>query len=208
MTRKEQKVQSIQKEIDKLTKSLNRYKELLEKKIAKCEKLACNWNCEEFYKKRDSDELTQETFDAWFAKSIEEENVKDTERKLENAIARFEKANGEWEKELEQNEAEQEFINRSNAIEESIFENLKERKEKYEKWLKHFKAECLKDGVVIEEVSNNDINGKTKSGKSFVLYINNGFSKRSRYCYTLRIDGIVYFTSGTFRTCYKYLMIR
>ena len=206
MTMKEKAVQSIQKEIEKLTASLNRYNGLLEKKIAKCEKLGCNWNKEEFYIKRENGELTQETFNAWFEKSIEEDHVADTEKRLANAIKRFEKANGEWEKEVEQNEAERAFAERANGIELDWLSKKEAAEEEYKKWLEQFKAECLKDGIVIDKASRNYINGETKSGRRFVLDRNKGFTERSFYCYTLTIAGTVYFTSGTFQTCYRYIL--
>lgn len=205
MTRKEQAVQSIQKEIDKLEKSLNRYKGLLEKKIAKCEKLNCNWNQEEYFAKRDSGELTQETFNAWFEKYGYERDVADTERRLENATKRLQKAIGEWEVEIEQNEAEQEFLNNANAIESNWLSIMKAREEEYKRWLENFKAECLQDGIVIDEATASFMNGTTKNGKQFCIYINSGWTDRSNHCYTLRINGTTYFTSGTFCRCYKYM---
>lgn len=209
MTMNEKKVQSIQKEIEKLTNSLNRYKGLLEKKIAKCEKLNCNWNEEEFFIKRDSGELTQETFNAWFAKSIEEDHVKDTEKRIKNAIERLEKATGVWEKEIEATIAEKEFEERANGIESKWMKlSAEEIKAQYEKWLAEFKAECLKDGIIIDHASSLFISGETPKGKRFVLDINNGWTDRSNHCYTLRIGGIVYFTSGTFQTCYRYIKNR
>ncbi|MCQ2270997.1 MAG: hypothetical protein MJZ52_07215 [Bacteroidales bacterium] len=48
----------------------------------------------------------------------------------------------------------------------------------------------------------NFVNGTTPNGKRFVVYINNGWTDRSRYCYTLRINGTTLFTSGTFQTAY------
>ena len=204
MTRAEQKVNSINKEIEKLTKSLERYKSILEKKIAKCEKLGCNWSEEEFYNKRDANELTQETFNAWFAKSIEEDHVKDTQRKLENAFNRLEKANGEYEKEFEAKQIDLAIANK-----EADWEALaQKRKEEYEKWLREFKADCLKDGIIIDEASSNWITGTTKGGKSFAMYINNGWTERSNHSYTLVVNGCTLFTSGLFSTGYKYLMNR
>lgn len=80
-----------------------------------------------------------------------------------------------------------------------------ERKAEYEKWLAQFKADCLKDGIVIDKASNSWITGKTKSEKSFCLSINNGFTERSFHCYTLTIDGATIFTSGDFSTAYRYI---
>ena len=209
MTMNEKKVQSIQKEIEKLTNSLNRYKGLLEKKIAKCEKLNCNWTKEEMFEKREAGEINQKQWEAWFDKNLAEGNAEDTERRINNAIKRLEKATTIYEKENERNEADQAFKDRANGIESEWNKLTKaERMAKYEKWLREFKAECLKDGIIIDEVNSIYISGKTPGDKSFILYNNNGWTDRSRHCYTLRIDGIVYFTSGTFQTCYRYIKNR
>lgn len=209
MTMNEKKMQSIQKELEKLTASLNRYKGFLEKKIAKCEKLACNWTREEMFAKRDSGEMSQKQWEAWFDKSITEGNVEDTERRINNAIKRLEKATDIWEQESEKSEAEQAFKDRTSGIESGWMKlSQEERKARYEKWLAEFKAECLKDGIVIDEVHSMLISGKTPGEKPFVLYNNCGWTERSLHCYTLRIDGTVYFTSGTFQTCYRYIKAR
>ena len=70
----------------------------------------------------------------------------------------------------------------------------------YEAWLKQFKAECLLDGITIEYATNTLIAGKTKSGKQFTMYLNNGCTYRSGHCYTLTIESDTIFTSGLFST--------
>lgn len=202
MTRAEQKVNSINKEIEKLTKSLERYTGLLTKKIAKCEKLDCNWTREEMFAKRESNEMTDEQWSAWFDKSLAESNVEDTQRRLENAFNRLERANAELEKVAEQIELDE-------MISDKELQWLKSRElkeEEYYEWLNQFKKDCAKDGIIIDEANARRIYGNTASGKQFSMYINDGITKRSLYSYTLRIDGIVYFTSGLFETGYKYLM--
>ena len=204
MTRAEQKVNSINKEIEKLTKSLERYAGLLEKKIAKCEKLDCIWTTEEMRTKSNNNEMSQEQWGAWFEMSIAEDNVKDTQHRLDNVFGRLEKANAELEKVAEQ-------IELDDMISDKELQWLKSRElkeEAYYKWLRQFKSDCLKDGIVIETAYATYIAGYTKSGKRFAMDINDGFTERSLHSYTLRIDGTVYFTSGLFETGYRYLMTR
>lgn len=204
MTMAEKKMNSIQKEIEKLEKSLDRYKGLLEKKIAKCEKLSCNWTDEEYFDKRDADEVTQEQWSAWFDKSIEESHVEDTKKRLENAAKRFEKAVAEYEKVAEKTAEDEEI----NAKELQWLESSQKSEEEYYVWLNQFRKECAQDGIIIEEASKIYINGYTTSGKKFSMYINEGWTRRSLYSYTLRVNGTVLFTSGLFSTGYKYLKNR
>jgi hypothetical protein len=75
--------------------------------------------------------------------------------------------------------------------------------EEYQKWLAWFKDECLKDGVVIDEASNNYVIGITPSGQKFSFWINNGYTERSWHCYSLTIGGRTIFTSGEFWRCYN-----
>ena len=204
MTRAEQKVNSIKAEIEKLERSLERYSGLLKKKIEKCEKLGCNWTDEEMFQKRDADEMTQEQWSAWFAKSLEEGHVNDTQHRIEAAFRRLEKANEELEKVAGQIELDE-------MISEKELQWMKSRElkeEEYYRWLSEFKKECLKDGIIIEKADAKFISGKTKNGKRFAMYINSGWTERSRHSYTLNIEGITYFTSGLFETGYKYLMAR
>lgn len=201
MTMAEKKMNSIQKEIDKLEKSLNRYKGLLEKKIAKCEKLNCNWTREEMFVKRENNEMTQEQWEAYFDKSLAEGNVEDTESRLQNAGKRFERAVAEYEKVAER-EAEDEEIS---AKELQWLENSQKREEEYYQWLVQFKKDCAKDGILIEEATSAYLYGYTATGKKFSMYINDGYTIRSLHSYTLRVNGTVLFTSGLFSTGYKYL---
>ena len=201
MTMAEKKMNSIQKEIEKLEKSLDRYKGLLEKKIAKCEKFNCNWTREQMFEKRENGEMSQEQWEAYFDKSLAKSNVEDTQHRLENAGKRFEKAVAEYEKVAEKTAEDEEI----NSKELQWLEARQKNEEEYYKWLNQFKKDCAKDGIIIEEASNNWISGYTKSGKKFSMYINNGWTKRSIYSYTLRVNGTVLFTSGLFSTGYRYL---
>ena len=204
MTMAEKKMNSIQKEIEKLEKSLNRYEGILEKKIAKCEQLDCNWTREEMFVKRENNEMSQDQWMAWFDMSCSESNVEDTQRRLENAFKRLERASVEFEKVAEQL-AEDEAI-ASKELE--WLEAAQKSEEEYYKWLAQFKKECLADGIVIKEASLSFFSGYTKGGKGFVMYINNGWTERSNHSYTLVVNGTVYFTSGLFSTGYRYLMSR
>lgn len=204
MTMAEKKMNSIQKEIEKLEKSLNRYKGILEKKIVKCEQLDCNWTREQMFEKRENDEMSQKQWEAYFDKSIAESNVEDTQRRLENAGKRFERAVAEYEKVAEK-AAEDEEIS---AKELKWLEASQKNEEEYYKWLEQFRRECAEDGILIDKATNAYIYGNTTSGKQFSLYINDGYTIRSLHSYTLRVNGVVLFTSGLFSTAYKYLMSR
>lgn len=87
--------------------------------------------------------------------------------------------------------------------EESWISAIQKSEKEYEAWLKQFKAECLLDGITIEYATNALIAGKTKSGKQFTMYMNNGWTDRSRHCYTLTIEKDTIFTSGLFSTGYS-----
>ena len=204
MTMTEKKMNSIQKEIEKLTKSLNRYQGILDKKVAKCEKLNCNWIGNEWFEHRDN--CTPEQDVAHFEMTVAQSNVDDTKRRLENANKRLNKITGKFEEESKKSAEDQKELDRANEIENAWLSGTKktpeEREAEYQAWLKQFKAECLKDGVVIENASNNFINGITKGGKKFVMYINSGMTERSWHCYTLNIEGNTIFTSGDFSTAY------
>ena len=201
MTMAEKKMNSIQKEIEKLEKSLARYKGLLEKKVAKCEKLNCNWTREEMFDKREKGEMSQEQWSAYFDRIIEESHVEDTEDRLNNAGKRFSKAVEEYEK-VATKEAEDEEIN---AKELQWLENSQKHEDEYYVWLNQFRKECAKDGILIDKATNAYLYGHTASGKEFSMYINDGFTLRSLHSYTLRVNGVVLFTSGLFSTGYKYL---
>lgn len=205
MTMTEKKMISIQKEIEKLTKSLNRYQGILDKKVAKCEKLGCNWIGDEWFANRDT--CTPEQDVAHFEMVVAKSDVDDTKRRLENANKRLNKITEKFDDETEKFTNDKKEADRAKEIETAwLSENKKSaevREAEYQAWLKKFKAECLKDGVVIENATNDFFNGITKSGKKFVMYINNGMTERSWHCYTLNIDGQTIFTSGDFCTGYK-----
>jgi hypothetical protein len=204
MTMAEKKMVSIQKQIEKLTKSLNRYQDILDKKIAKCEKLGCNWLDDEWFEHRDN--CTPEQHQAHLEMVVAKSNVDDTEHRIQTLNNNLNKAAGKFEAESKKSIEAQMEMDRANQIESKWLAAAKktaeEREAEYQAWLKQFKAECLKDGVVIENADNDHIYGTTKSGKRFAMYINNGMTERSCHCYTLRIEGNTIFTSGEFHTGY------
>lgn len=203
MNMTERKMNSIKKEIEKLTKSLNRYQGILDKKVAKCEKLGCNWNRDEWFENRDTCSPDQDV--AYFEMTVAQSNVDDTNRRLETQYRNLNKITNKFEIESEKAAENEKEIGRAKEIENgwlSAPKTAEEREAKYQAWLKKFKEECLKDGVIIESANNSFINGFTKSGKRFVMYSNNGMTERSWHCYTLRIDGETIFTSGEFFTGY------
>lgn len=208
MTRLEKSVESNRKEIEAAEKSLSRYKGLLEKKIAKCEKLNCNWTREEMFVKRDANEMTDEQFQAYFNKAIEEDHVQEKESQLQLLARKQQRLTGELGVETEGKEKQAAVTAKISSLETEWSKlTQEEKKKRYETWLKKFKADCLEDGIIVDQVDQNFMNGSlVKSNKRFVLYINNGWTDRSDHCYTLRIDGHTYFTSGSFQTCYRYLM--
>lgn len=203
MTMQEKKVESIKKEIEKMTASLERYTNILAKKNEKCIKLGCDWTQEEMRIHRDSD-MTDKQWGAWFDRCIAEGNVEDTQKRLDNAFGRLEKAEAEFSKVAERI-AEDEMIANKEA---GWLEAMQKRQEEYEKWLAEFKAECLEDGIIIDEASRHFFSGTDANGRRFAMYINSGWTERSLHSYTLRINGTTYFTSGLFSTGYRYLMSR
>lgn len=214
MTMNEKRVESILKEIAKYEAQLAKREEKLAKKLAAAEKL----DAVEY--KREWDEggeeigqgmalrtkENQKKVGAWFALSMAKDEVEETKRNLENAHKRLAKLMPKAEADGEKREQDE----RANEMESKFFsaahmsdEERAKRQAEYEAWVKWFKAECLKDGVIVEEITGWHMSGTTKSGKHFFLYGNSGYTERSRHCYTLRIDCEVIFTSGDFSTCYN-----
>lgn len=197
-TMNERKLESIKKEIEKLNKSLARYNTILAKKVSKCESLNCNWSRDEFFEHRDVD-MNDDQYNAYFEKAVAEHDVEDTERRISNAESRLSKMMPKAEADaLERQEQE-----RVTTLERSwLKQSTAEREADYQRWLTKFKADCLKDGIIIDHATNNFIDGQTARGERFVMYINNGFTERSLHCYTLMINGLAVFTSGDFSTGY------
>ena len=217
MTMNEKKMESIEKEIAKLAKSLERYERILEKKTAICIKLGCNWTDKEYeniinqlHKRHegetivpfgnDDDLITGKQNGAYFDKEIAKDNVDDCKRKLENTERRYLKVSETVRHENEKNEKFRKAYAQASEMERQMLREKAE--EEYQKWLAWFKAECLKDGITVEEACNSWVVGYTPNGKRFCFIINNGYTERSWHCYSLRIDGNTVFTSGEFWRCY------
>lgn len=207
MTLNERKVESIRKEIAKYEKSLERYQGIEAKKLAKCQKLGCaDWTQEDLRTAYDDRNKNLDQINAWFDYSIAQDNTEETKRKIENAKKRLEKVMPKAEEDKART-AEDEKLEalESKAFTVMSIKDWNRIQEEFRKWLEEFKADCLKDGVVIEEYKSCYIGGKTKSGKRFSLYLNDGWTTRSDHCYTLKINGETIFTSGLFRTAYPML---
>ena len=207
MTLNERKVESIRKEIAKYEKSLERYQGLEAKKLTKCQKLGCaDWTNEDFRNAYDNREENLDKINAWWDLDLEKDHVKEMQDKIENAkkrlakvmpIAEADKARSAEDEKLEALEGK--------AFKVMSIKDWNKLQEEFKKWLEEFKADCLKDGVVIEEYRSCYIGGTTKSGKHFSLYLNDGWTTRSDHCYTLYIERKCIFTSGLFSTAYKTL---
>ena len=204
----ERQAASVQKELEKLNARLVREQKALEKKTAAAVKLGANCTREEWFAGK-RDEYTPE-------QEGEKRHISETEGSIANAEKRLAKLTGKVEAQQEATAKEAAEVARISNIETKWIEMTPEEKEEraakrkaeYEKWLAGFKAECLKDGIVIEEVIGRYFKGLTANGKRFFLDGNNGYTNRSRYCYTLTINGNTVFTSGEFVTAYRYLMMK
>lgn len=203
----EKKAESIRKEIAKLEARLEKHEAKLAKVTAKAEKMDALefkeiWNetNPENPMMRKSEHIPYVS--AYMDYFSEKREVEDIKSRLENANKRLEKLMPK----VDEVEAEAKDTARIAGIEAGWLHNIKtaeEKKAEYEAWLAQFKAECLKDGIIIEEATGSWVSGITASGKRFCMYINSGFTERSMHCYTLRIDGETIFTSGDFTTGYR-----
>ena len=188
------KANAIFNELEKLNKRLERAEKTLEKKAAIAEKYGViNWSAEE----RQEWLKTIEIVDGWiinkddikkngayFEYHSAEYDVRSLKRSIENAEARLDKAEESVEayyKELEKLAELMEVENRRRLS----FEN--EQKE----W--------LKDGINLD----GRYYGTTPSGRRFLIWGNNGFTRRSLHCFQLIIDGNTIFTSGEFWRAYS-----
>jgi hypothetical protein len=181
------------KELEKLQTRLERQEKNLEKKMAIAEKLGATWSREEhleWLKTVPTNEfgfiVSQEDIKrngAWFDVVSAENDLAETKGKLKREQERLEKAEAkveEYRKEIEQ------------------IEDLKKREELMKAEFEAEQKEWAKDGIKLEA----RYNGITPGGKRFLIYGNNGFTERSRHCFTLYIDGETIFTSGEFWRAY------
>lgn len=196
----ERKVESINKEIEKLFKSLERNTARLAKKAEAAEKVNANWTEEEWFGgKRET--ATQEQVMAFLDMDVVREEIKDINRRITNAHTRLAKATGIAENVV----AERASAERVSKMDKGIWTAKAMTAEEFEAWLEGFKADCAADGVLIESYCGWLITGKTKSGNHFGLHLNNGNTFRSLHCYRLNINGETIFTSGEFSTAYAIL---
>ena len=213
----EKKMMSIQSEVDKLKTRIQKKEDQNKKNLAKCEKLGCaEWTEEEWKEKRKvlteksqkkglfymefDESLTEKQNNALFAKFVDYPyEMKELNSRLENAEKRLAKAT-ERAFEVSLKADEEKAIEQK---EESWISAIQKSEKEYEAWLKQFKDECLLDGIIIEYATSSFISGKTKSKKQFKMYLNSGWTDRSRHCYTLYIESDTIFTSGLFSTGYS-----
>lgn len=209
----ERQAASVQKELDKLNARLTREQARLNKLTAKAEAVGATCTRDEWYAGM-REAYTDEQKDAWFDVACATRDVEDTKSQIENAEKRLAKLTGKVEARKEADEKEAAEVERIGKIEmkmlseEQIKANAARREAEYEKWLAEFKAECLKDGIEIDEACGRWFSGKAANGKRFHLDGNCGWTTRSRHCYTLTINGNTVFTSGEFVTAYRYLMMK
>ena len=206
MTMTEKMINRINNDIAKAQKGIERHTQRNIKKEAKCVELNCLWRTwDEFYQHRDTD-MTQEQYAAWTDWHMNQNSIEEYQKNLARAMKELDKVMGKYETEQEVAAENAKIDSIESAWGKWSKETPEERKARYEAWLKQFKEDCAKDGIIIKEADANFINGFAKSGEKFVMYINNGWSERSLNSYTLRIAGEVVFTSGLFSTGYRYLM--
>lgn len=183
------------KEMEKLTKRLEREEAKLVKAIAKAEKLGvAGWTWEERRAWLDNEVETNngwivnksdvEKNGAWFGKYSAEKDVEETKKAIERLTKRLEKAEDEVEAYHKEIEA---------------LEDLKKKEELRKLEFEQEVKEWAKDGITLEA----RYYGKTPSGKFFYIYGNSGFTLRSRHCVTLRIGYDTIFTSGEFWRAYN-----
>ena len=181
-------------ELIKLNTRLERAQKALEKKQAKAEKLGvADMTREQHIEWLKDVETTdmgwivnkkdQQMNGAWYDLYSAQREVEDIQRQIENAEKRFAKA----EEKVEALRKEEEMIADLKAKEELM-------KKRFEEEVK----EWAKDGITLED----RYDGRTPKGKKFWIYINNGWTKRSMHCYTLRIENETIFTSGEFWRAY------
>lgn len=208
----ERQAASVQKELDKLTARLAREQARLEKKTAAAEKIGATCTREEWFagmREAYTDEQRWAFTEKWSA----ERDVEETESHIANAEKRLAKLTGKVAEQQETTARETAEVERISELETKWIEATPEeqkarRKAEYEKWLAWFKAECLKDGIVIDRVCGRFFTGTAANGKRFCIDGNCGWTTRSRKCYTLTINGNTVFTSGEFFTAYRYLMMK
>ena len=207
----ERKAESVRKELEKLNARLERQQKKLVKETANAEKLGATCTREEWFGGM-REKYTNEQAWAWIYWTGAQEDIQETEGQIENAQKRLDKLTGKVEAQQEERAKEEAVVARCNGIEQRMLTqaereaNAARKEAEYQKWLAEFKAECLKDGIIIDNACGTWFDGTAANGKRFYLDRNNGWTDRSWHCYSLTIGGETVFTSGEFNTAYRYLM--
>ena len=178
MTQEERKQQSLAKELEKLNTRREKALARLEKKTTAAEKVGMNISDEEWFEVRDS--VTQEQCMAHLEMYSARREVADIEHRISVLTESHEKVS-----------------TKVRARVESISKEEAERQKAEEI------ARWVEDGITVERMTSNYITGKTPNGKYFGIHGNNGFTDRSRHCFSLYIGGEMIFTSGEFYRAYR-----
>ena len=207
----ERQAESVRKELEKLNARLVRQQKKLVKETANAEKLGATCTREEWFGGM-REKYTNEQAWAWIYWTGAQEDIQETEGQIENAQKRLDKLTGKVEAQQEERAKEEAVVARCESIEQRMLTqaereaNAARKEAEYQKWLAEFKAECLKDGIIIDNACGTWFDGTAANGKRFYLDRNNGWTDRSWHCYSLTIGGETVFTSGEFLTAYRYLM--
>lgn len=212
MTRTAMAVNSKTKELDKLNAQLERAKKSYEKKLAAAQKLGvAEWTCEDRNEWLTTVKTTEFGYiidkadakknGAWFDLFSAKHDVEDIEGRIERAKHILSKYMGKYEKELEQEAADEITTQRSELMNRYTAPKLTE--EEVRAIQESIRVEWAKDGITITEFYGSGLSGLTPNGKKFNFYGNSGITERSWHCYTLNINGYTMFTSGTVCSCYK-----
>lgn len=211
MTRAEIALNKCNAELDKLNTQLAKAEATYEKKLAIAKKYGVDtWDNEVHAKWLETVETVNgwivnkediKINTAWFDVGSAENRINELNYSIEKALKRLEKAQNEYDVECGK-QAEIDLNNtRADMADRYLTVTLSE--DEIRAMQEQMKAEWLKDGIVITEFSGSGLEGITPKGVNFYFYINNGFTNRSWHCYTLVIDGITLFTSGTMASCYS-----
>lgn len=194
MKRIEISYRSISKELDNLNKRLERAEKAYQKKLAVAKKLGVadmdNEQHREWMNTLPTENgrlVNKEDIKkngAWFDLFGAEADVEEVQRAIANAEKRMAKAEEELDKHL---------------AEVAEIADLQEKERLMALEFEQEQKEWAKDGITLES----RYLGITPSGKRFDIYSNSGWTKRSRHCFTLRIDGQTIFTSGEFWRAYQ-----
>lgn len=193
MKRVEITYRSVSNEMDKLNKRLERAVKSYEKKLAKAEKLGVadwtNADRREWLNTVPTENgwiVNKEDVKkngAWFDMDMAKSEIERVKEDIAHAEKRLAKAEVEYEEHIKEVEA---------------ITDLKQKEQLQTLEFEAEKKEWLKDGITLE----GRYYGITPNGKHFNIYGNNGYTLRSRHCFTLVIEGDIIFTSGEFWRAY------